>query len=94
MLAGASGVIKLVKNAPHPNAAVIFLNWFLTKEPQEIFQRTNAMLSLRTDVGLAGIPEYIIPKQGIKYEDVYTYAFTVEFFPKARKMLRQLLGGR
>jgi iron(III) transport system substrate-binding protein len=94
VLVGASGVIKLVRNAPHPNGASVFLNWFLTREAQEIFQRTNAMLSRRTDVDMSGIPDYIIPKQGVRYEDFYTYPATVEFFPKARKMLEQLLGGR
>jgi ABC-type Fe3+ transport system substrate-binding protein len=89
---GGGGVIKLVKNSQHPNAAAIFLNWFLTKEAQEIYQRTNVMPSLRTDVGVAGMPDYVIPKEGAKYVDAYSYAYTVEFLPKARKLLLELLG--
>jgi ABC-type Fe3+ transport system substrate-binding protein len=90
---GGSGVIKILKNAPHPNAAAVFLNWFLTREPQEIFQRTNAMVSRRRDVGVQGVPDYVIPAEGVKYVDTYSYAY-MEYYPKAQKTLAQLLGGR
>jgi len=36
-LAG-SGTISLVKNAPHPNAAKLFINWFLSPEGQILLQ--------------------------------------------------------
>ena len=91
---GGSGTIKIVKNAPHPNAAAVFLNWFLTREAQEIFQRTNAMVSRRKDVGLKGIPDYVVPKEGLKYLDTYSYDYTVEYIPKSQKALAGLLGGR
>lgn len=90
---GGSGVIKILKNAPHPSAAVVFLNWFLTREPQEIFQRTNAMVSRRRDVSLQGVPDYVVPVEGVKYVDTYSYSY-MEYYPKAQKMLEQLLGGR
>lgn len=91
-LSGSNGVMKLVKNPPHPNAAVVFLNWFPGMEAQEIFQRTSTQLSRRTDIGMAGIPQYFLPKEGIQYGDKYTYEYTVEFLPKARKILGDLLG--
>jgi ABC-type Fe3+ transport system substrate-binding protein len=91
---GGSGTIKIVKNAPHPNAAIVFANWFLTREAQEIFQRTNAMVSRRKDAGLKGVPEYVVPKDGINYMDTYSYDYTVQFVPQSRKMLSDLLGGR
>ena len=91
-LTGSNGVLKLVKNAPHPNAATVFLNWFLTKEAQEIFQRTSNQLSRRTDIGLTDIPDYFLPKEGVQYSDKYSYEYTAEFLPKARKILGDLLG--
>ena len=90
---GGSGIIKIVKNAPHPNAAAVFLNWFLTKEPQEIFQRTNDMVSRRRDAGLKGVPDYVVPLEGVKYVDTYSDDYMI-FYPKAQKMLQELLGGR
>lgn len=90
---GGSSVMKIVKDAPHPNAAVVFLNWFLTREPQEIFQRTNDMVSRRKDVGVKGVPDYVMPVEGVKYVDTYALDY-MKYYPKAQKMLQELLGGR
>lgn len=90
---GGSSIIKIVRNAPHPNAAAVFLNWFLTKEPQEIFQRTNDMVSRRKDIGAKGVPDYVIPVEGVKYVDTYAADY-MDYYPKAQKMLQELLGGR
>lgn len=91
-LTGGPSVLKLVKNAPHPNAAQVFLNWFLTKEAQEIYQRTVSTVSRRADVDMTGIPDYVIPKEGVNYMDTYTYEFIKESRPKLRKLLGELLG--
>lgn len=91
-LTGSNGVMKLVRNGPHPNAAAVFLNWFAGKEAQEIFQRTSTQLSRRADIGMAGIPQYFLPKEGITYSDKYTHEYTLEFLPKARKILGEVLG--
>jgi len=51
--AGSGCCISVFDNAPHPNAAKLFVNWFLTKEAQTL---THTMIpyidrsSLRTDV--------------------------------------------
>jgi len=36
--AGNSSVLAFLKNAPHPNAAKVFINWFLSREGQETWQ--------------------------------------------------------
>lgn len=91
-LSGGPSVMKLLKNGPHPNAAVLFANWFLTREPQEIYQRTVATVSRRADVDLNGIPDYVIPKEGVEYLDTYTYAYIKETRPKLQKILGEILG--
>jgi ABC-type Fe3+ transport system substrate-binding protein len=93
-LAGGSGVIKLVKNAPHPNAAVAFVNWYLTKESQEIFQASNQQPSRRTDVDKSDMPDYILPKPGVQYKDYYSLEYISEVRPKSQQQLREILGGR
>ncbi len=40
----------LVNKAPHPNAAKLFANWFLTKEGQTVFGQALPMNSSRTDL--------------------------------------------
>jgi iron(III) transport system substrate-binding protein len=38
LLAYGAGVLK---NPPHPNAAAVFVNWFMSKEGQQTFVQTN-----------------------------------------------------
>ncbi len=40
----------LMKNAPHPNAAKLFINWLLTKPAQEVYTQAVQRNSRRTDV--------------------------------------------
>lgn len=46
---GSSG-IALVKNAPHPRAAKVFANWYLSKEGQTLFSKVYSGQSARLDV--------------------------------------------
>lgn len=46
----AFGVVGIVKDPPHPNAAKIFLNWLLSKEGQEFYGRAMEASSRRLDV--------------------------------------------
>ncbi len=36
---GNSSVLAFLKNAPHPNASKVFINWFLSREGQTTWQR-------------------------------------------------------
>lgn len=36
---GNSSVLGLLKDAPHPNAAKVFINWFLSREGQTVWQK-------------------------------------------------------
>ena len=40
----------VVKGAPHPNAAKLFINWLLTPEGQRTVAKSSSTLSLRKDV--------------------------------------------
>lgn len=37
---GSSSVIALLNRAPHPNAARVFINWYLSRQGQTVWQRT------------------------------------------------------
>lgn len=49
LTAGAGGNITVIKKAPHPDAAKVFLNWLLTKEGQTIYARAAGVQSRRLD---------------------------------------------
>ncbi|MBI4334408.1 MAG: extracellular solute-binding protein [Chloroflexi bacterium] len=61
------GCISLMKDAPHPNAAKVFLNWLLSKEGQTAFAQGSGSPSRRMDVPTADVVPVAIPKAGKKY---------------------------
>jgi iron(III) transport system substrate-binding protein len=54
--------LVLMNRAPHPNAAKVFISWFLSREGQVDFQRTSAKF---TDGGAEGSLRMDIPKDDI-----------------------------
>lgn len=44
-----------IKDAPHPNAAKLFTNWFLSKEGQSVYTKMRGSASVRKDVP-SGLP--------------------------------------
>jgi len=64
----------LMNQAPHPNAAKVFINWFLSREGQLDFQKTSAKYidagaegSLRIDIPKDDIPPRNRLNPGVKY---------------------------
>ena len=57
-VAGGSGHVVVLKNAPHPNAARLFLNWFLSREGQEVYSRAMQQPTRRLDVDTKGLGEF------------------------------------
>ncbi len=49
------GSVVVIKNAPHPNAAKLFVNWFLSKEGQEIYTASMGEPTRRLDVETKGL---------------------------------------
>jgi ABC-type Fe3+ transport system substrate-binding protein len=64
-----SGHIAAFKNAPHPNATKVYLNWFLSREGQLAWQKLTGRNSFRTDIPKDMIPykDEQVPKEGAKY---------------------------
>ena len=72
-IAAGQGVISLIAPAPHPHAAQIFLNWFLSREGQSLFQEQSVKSgqrnanSRRTDI----TKEVIAPAYRLKDDAVF-----------------------
>jgi iron(III) transport system substrate-binding protein len=64
--AGVSS-LTVLDRAPHPNAARVYLNWFLSQEGQTIFTKASMLPSNRQDVAQDHIFEYMIAKPGVEY---------------------------
>jgi ABC-type Fe3+ transport system substrate-binding protein len=91
-LSGGFSVLKGIKDSPHPNAAIVLINWLASKEGQEIFSRTALWPSRRTDVQVKEVPEYLFPKDGVKYLDNFDLEFYARKRPETSKKLIELLG--
>jgi iron(III) transport system substrate-binding protein len=91
-LTGGSSVMKFIKDGPHPNAAVVLLNWFAGKEAQTLYSQNVLQPSRRSDVTVKEIPDYLIPKAGAKYLDSYGYEFYAKKRPEVIKRVIELLG--
>jgi ABC-type Fe3+ transport system substrate-binding protein len=57
-LSGGSGNVAIIKGAPHPNAAKVFVNWFLGQEGQEIYSRAMGQGTRRLDVDTQWLKEF------------------------------------
>lgn len=65
----ASGsALALLNRAPHPNAAKIFINWFLSREGQ-IGMFPEEIQSTRLDASSDGLDTSLVRKPGVKYFD-------------------------
>jgi iron(III) transport system substrate-binding protein len=63
-VSSSNGAIALYKNAPHPNAARIYINWLLSQEGQAQFVRRLGYVSARKDVPTDHVPPWRVPQPG------------------------------
>jgi iron(III) transport system substrate-binding protein len=54
-VSGGNGIVGMIKDAPHPNAAKVFLNWLLSREGQDLHGRTSQQPTRRLDVETRGL---------------------------------------
>jgi ABC-type Fe3+ transport system substrate-binding protein len=66
-----------MKQAPHPNAAKVFINWFLSKEGQSTYQEimntgSEYVESMREDISKDSIPPQYRRRKGVRYVLMFT----------------------
>lgn len=72
-VSGGSGHLTLLKNLPHPNAAKVFTNWFLSKEGQQIYSKALVQGTRRVDVDTLWLKEVgvIAAKDALTLDQYY-----------------------
>jgi iron(III) transport system substrate-binding protein len=64
-------MLALANRAPHPNAAKVLINWFLSREGQTAVQKTGAndpgQNSLREDIPKEYLPASLQRQKGVQY---------------------------
>lgn len=67
----SNGTVSVVKNAPHPNATKVYLDYVLSKEGQTAWSQASGLASLRSDVPRDHIPEILVPQEGVTYQETH-----------------------
>ncbi len=88
---GGRSVLATFTKVQDPNAAAVFINWYLSQPTQQLVQNLLHEPSRRTDVSHEGIPDYMFPKDGQTYHDSYGEDYVLNFRPKASKKVRTLV---
>ena len=92
-LRGSASAIALMNKAPHPNAAKVFINWFLSRKGQIVYQETHGDRdSLRVDIPKDKVPPAFRRVAGRKYFFVEGPEF-MDVKP-AVKIIDEALAGR
>jgi iron(III) transport system substrate-binding protein len=88
------GEVALLKNAPHPNAARLFVNWIASKEGLENFSRARAETPTRNDIDLSYLSPDVVPKSDKEYFDTYDWDFTLTKKEEVRLRMKDLRIGQ
>ena len=91
---GAFGIVVLLANAPHPNAARLFVNWMAMREGQETWGRADQIPVVRTDLDNSWAPPYTIPRPEYQYLDGYDWNYVNTAFPESIPRIRQIMALR
>src|ERR1700730_1409384 len=79
IVAGGFSIISLWNQAPHPNAARVFVNWIASKEGVSVYGAVDGSAPVRTDVDAsAWLAPELIPKPGADYFDSFEYTYVME----------------
>jgi ABC-type Fe3+ transport system substrate-binding protein len=63
-----NGSLVAIRNAPHPNALKVYLDYLLSKDGQTEWTRSQGFPSLRRDVPTDNVLDLLIPKENVTYQ--------------------------
>lgn len=92
-ITAGSGMMGLINNAPHPNAAKLFVNWAATKEGMDVLTKYGGVAGIRSDVDKSHMAPYMIPQPGRDYLDRSDWDFSVNQRLPLSSRVKELLRG-
>lgn len=90
-LTTSSGNVALINRAPHPDAAVVFINWLLSREGQRYVSEAQLIHSARLDVPTDYLDAGRIRNPQVKYLDSQGEDFHLRG-PQFAAMAREIFG--
>jgi iron(III) transport system substrate-binding protein len=67
IMGGGSCCMAVMSKTPHPNATKLFVNWVLSREGQNAWQKYAEVNSLRMDIPKSDLPPDDVPQKGVNY---------------------------
>jgi len=89
-----NGLVALLNNAPHPNAARVLLNWAASREGLEVLSRSYLYPTTRTDVDDSFIPTEQIPRPDVDYFDRMSWDWVTKKRKQSALRVRHILRAR
>jgi iron(III) transport system substrate-binding protein len=77
VISASNGTVMVPRNAPHANAAKVYLDYLFSREGQHVWSKATGLTSRRRDVPNDHIPEVLVPKEGVTYLADYKEPFVV-----------------
>jgi iron(III) transport system substrate-binding protein len=68
-VAAGTSTVGVVNRAPHPNAVRLYLDYLLSRDGQLEWSKGGGFVSRRTDVPTDYLPDYVLPKPGVRYQE-------------------------
>jgi ABC-type Fe3+ transport system substrate-binding protein len=87
-VSSGAGNAALFNQAPHPHAAMVYINWLLSKEGQYLYGRALAYVSKRLDVPNDYVEPWRVPQPGA----IKTYTQEAMRRDKLMSLLRETFG--
>jgi iron(III) transport system substrate-binding protein len=70
-VSASNGAVAVAAKPPHPNATKVYLDYLLSQEGQTEWTRAAGVPSRRRDVNHDHLPEFVVPKEGVTYQENY-----------------------
>jgi ABC-type Fe3+ transport system substrate-binding protein len=86
-----SGMLGIVNRAPHPNAAIVFVNWMASQEGSEVYARARGASPTRGDIDESFVAPEMIPQPGVKYFDTQEWDYAVTQKEPARQKVKAII---
>ena len=90
-IAAGFGLVGMFRDAPHPKAAQLFVNWIASKEGATVLAQAEKSVSTRVDVPLVGVRDSEVPQPGVDYFDRYGWDYITQQENPLRVRFQELL---
>jgi ABC-type Fe3+ transport system substrate-binding protein len=90
-VAGGFGLVNLWDHAPHPSAAVVFVNWIASRGGISVYAPLDNGVPVRDDVDPTWVTPEQVPSAGGKYFDTYDPEYVLTKRQEARDFFATIL---